>query len=502
MTFYELMSGAGLECPRELWDREVSAIVTDSRKATKDCIFVCLRGSRYDGHDHIEQAIEAGAAVIVAEKVRGVREGGAALTFVNNTRLCASLLYNEWFGRPSDDLTIIGVTGTNGKTSVTNMLYSIFDDAGYPCALIGTLGIYSRGKRMDGGALSVSNMTTPDPERLYGALAQMRQDGVRYVFMEVSSHALVQCRTDAIEFDSAVFTNLSEEHLDLHGDMESYYRAKEKLFLQSRRSVVNIDDVAGRRLFRSLEGKNAINISCSRSDGDFCAFGEEYSERDGIKYLLKSPNGEYRVSLPNFCGEFQVMNSLEAAAVAMSYGISPSGVLSSFEKMSGVKGRMERVIAHKDQKIDIFIDYAHTPDALERVLLSAKALKRDAKSKIVLLFGCGGERDRGKRRIMGQIASRLSDLVVVTSDNSRGEDPSGIIGEILGGIDKEKPYAVIPDRKDAIERAVCEYTNEGDLLLLAGKGHECYEIDRGGVRPFDEREILRDALKRLYDNDL
>jgi UDP-N-acetylmuramyl tripeptide synthase len=196
------------------------------------------------------------------------------------------------------------------------------------------------------------------------------------------------------------------------------------------------------------------------------------------------------------------MNSLEVAAVAMSYGISPSGVLSSFEKMSGVKGRMERVIAHKNQKIDIFIDYAHTPDALERVLLSAKALKRDAKSKIVLLFGCGGERDRGKRRIMGQIASRLSDLVVVTSDNSRGEDPSGIIGEILGGIDKEKPYAVIPDRKDAIERAVCEYTNEGDLLLLAGKGHECYEIDRGGVRPFDEREILRDALKRLYDNDL
>ena len=498
MTFYELMSRAGLECPRELCDREVSGIVTDSRKATKDCIFVCLRGSRYDGHDHIGQAIEAGAAVIVAEKVRGVREGGAALTFVNNTRLCASLLYNEWYGRPSDDLTMIGVTGTNGKTSVTNMLNAVFSGAGYPCATIGTLGIYSRGKRMDGGELSVSNMTTPDPERLYSALAQMRRDGVRYVFMEVSSHALVQCRTDAIVFDCAVFTNLSEEHLDLHGDMESYYGAKEKLFLQSRRAVVNIDDAAGWRLFRSLRMSADLKKSCSAQIGDFCALFDSRACARELRYRVLEDECEYEISLPNLCGEFQVMNSLEAVAVARMYGISPESISCSLASMSGVKGRMERVVAHKDQKIDIFIDYAHTPDALERLLLSAKALKRDAKSKIVLLFGCGGERDRGKRRIMGQIASRLADLVLVTSDNSRGEDPSEIIREILSGIDKEKPYAVIPDRKEAIGRAIREYTDEGDLLLLAGKGHECYEIDLGGVRAFDEREIVRDALTRLY----
>ena len=499
MTFYELMSRAGLECPRELYDREVSGIVTDSRKATKNCIFVCLRGSRYDGHDHIEQAIEAGAAVIVAEKVRGVREGGAALTFVNNTRLCASLLYNEWFGRPSDDLTIIGVTGTNGKTSVTNMLNAVFSGAGYPCATIGTLGIYSRGKRLDGTELSVSNMTTPDPETLYGALAQMRSDGVRYVFMEVSSHALVQCRTDAISFDCAVFTNLSEEHLDLHGDMESYYKAKEKLFLQSRRAVVNIDDAAGWRLFRSLRMDADLKKSCSAHRGDFCALFDSHRCAGELLYRVLEDEREYEISLPSLSGEFQVMNSLEAIAVARMYGISPESISSSLASMSGVKGRMERVVAHRNQKIDIFIDYAHTPDALERVLVSAKALKRDVKSKIVLLFGCGGERDRGKRRIMGQVASRLADLVVVTSDNSRGEDPNGIIREILSGIDKEKPYVVIPDRKEAIDRAIREYTDEGDLLLLAGKGHECYEIDRDGVRAFDEREIVRDALTRLYD---
>lgn len=499
MTFYELMSRAGLECPRELYDREVSGIVTDSRKATQNCIFVCLRGSRYDGHDHIEQAIEAGAAVIVAENVRGVREGGAALTFVDNTRLCASLLYNEWFGRPSDDLTIIGVTGTNGKTSVTNMLNAVFSGAGYPCATVGTLGIYSRGKRLDGTELSVSNMTTPDPETLYGALAQMRSDGVRYVFMEVSSHALVQCRTDAIVFDCAVFTNLSEEHLDLHGDMESYYKAKEKLFLQSRRAVVNIDDAAGWRLFRSLRMDADLKKSCSAHTGDFCALFDSRRCAGELLYRVLEGEREYEISLPSLSGEFQVMNSLEAIAVARMYGISPESISSSLASMSGVKGRMERVVAHKDQKIDIFIDYAHTPDALERLLVSAKALKRDVKSKIVLLFGCGGERDRGKRRIMGQVASRLADLVVVTSDNSRGEDPNGIIREILGGIDKEKPYVVIPDRKEAIDRAIREYTDEGDLLLLAGKGHECYEIDRDGVRAFDEREIVRGALTRLYD---
>ena len=503
MKFEELLAKVDIECPAWLYGREVSAIVTDSAKAIKDCIFVCLRGSRCDGHDHIDDAVAAGAVVIVAEKVRGVSVGGAALTLVNNTRLCASLLYNAWYGSPSEDMKIIGVTGTNGKTSVTWMLKALFEAEGYSCALIGTLGIYCGEKALGSRELSVSNMTTPDPQILYSALAEMKREGVEYVFMEVSSHALTQCRTDAINFDCAVFTNLSEDHLDYHGDMESYYRAKEKLFFRSRRAVVNIDDAAGRRLVRTLrEGQNEL-VTCSRTEGDFCAFltsaikpcgsfGTEYTLK------IKTAQASIGVFLPNFSGEFQIMNSLEATAVAFTYGISAERISETFAKMQGVRGRMEAVRAHERQNFSIFIDYAHTPDALEKLLRSIRAQREDG-SRIILVFGCGGNRDRYKRRVMGQIASRLADITVITSDNSRNEEPTEIIKDILKGIDKEKRYTVIEDRRSAIRRAIFEYTAAGDILVLAGKGHEAYEIDREGVHAFDERQIIREALAELFE---
>lgn len=496
MNFESLLGAIGLECPKELLGEEVSCIVTDSAKACENCIFVCIRGSRFDGHDHIVEAMEAGAKVIVAESVRGEREGGAALTLVNNTRLCASLLYNEWYGRPADCMKIIGVTGTNGKTSVSCMLKALFESAGHFCALIGTLGIYSGERRLGDCSLSTSNMTTPDPETLYSALAQMKQDGVEYVFMEVSSHALAQCRTDAIEFDCSVFTNLSRDHLDFHSDMESYYRAKEKLFAHSRQAIVNSDDAAGRRIARFLQEQGIPLRSCSRAEGDFCALFERHGIPCGIEYLLKYSEGEFRVSLPNFSGEFQIMNSLEAAAVALTYGISPSTVERAFKNMTGISGRLERVTAHENQNIDIFIDYAHTPDALERLLRSVRELKK-GNGRMIVLFGCGGDRDRSKRREMGQIASRLADLVIVTSDNSRSEDPRQIFADILKGIDKEKEFTVIEDRRMAIERAIKEYARAGDVLVLAGKGHECYEIDSHGVHAFDERRIVREVYNDL-----
>lgn len=496
MNFESLLGAIGLECPQELWGKEVSRIVTDSTKVCEDCIFVCIRGSRFDGHDHIVEAMEAGAKVIVAESVRGKREGGAALTLVNNTRLCASLLYNEWYGRPADCMKIIGVTGTNGKTSVSCMLKALFESAGYFCALIGTLGIYSGERRLGDRSLSTSNMTTPDPETLYSALAQMKQDGVEYVFMEVSSHALAQCRTDAIEFDCSVFTNLSRDHLDFHSDMESYYKAKEKLFAHSRQAIVNSDDTAGRRIVRFLQEQGVSLGSCSRTEGDFCALFERYGTPCGIEYLLKYAEGECRVSLPNFLGEFQIMNSLEAAAVALTYGIPPSTVERAFKNMAGISGRLERVTVHKNQNIDIFIDYAHTPDALERLLRSVRELKRGG-GRMIVLFGCGGDRDRSKRREMGQVASRLADVVIVTSDNSRSEDPKQIFADILKGIDKEKEFTVIEDRRMAIERAIKEYARAGDTLILAGKGHERYEIDSHGVHAFDERRIVREVYNDL-----
>jgi UDP-N-acetylmuramoyl-L-alanyl-D-glutamate--2,6-diaminopimelate ligase len=286
--------------------------------------------------------------------------------------------------------------------------------------------------------------------------------------------------------------------------MEAYYKAKEKLFLRSRRAVLNVDDTAGRRLARILRERQIEFKTCSAEKGDFCALLEN---ADGCKgsfiteYTLKTAKGCIRVSLPNFAGEFQIMNSLQAAAVALSYGISHERVRDTFAKIQGVKGRMEQVRAHGKQNIHIFIDYAHTPDALEKLLRSIRSMRADGQ-RIVLLFGCGGDRDRSKRRVMGQIASRLADMTVVTSDNSRSEDPAEIIGDILKGIDKEKRFTVIKDRRSAIRRAILEYTRPGDILVLAGKGHETYEIDRDGVHAFDERQIIKETLCESFGKDL
>lgn len=492
MLFEKIFLEIGLECPSVLEGRIASGIVTDSRRVIKDCIFVCLSGSVCDGHDHIDEAIRAGAAVIVAEKVRGMCEGGAAIILVENTRLTASLLYNVWFGRPAQTLKIIGVTGTNGKTSTALMTKKIFEAAGYPCGFLGTIGYRSVSDRI----LSYAEMTTPDPERLYGALAEMKRDGAEYVFMEVSSHALVQCRADAIEFDTAVFTNLTEDHLDFHKDMESYYKAKEKLFTLCRRAVVNVDDAAGRVLFHSLKERGADVKSCSLDKGDFCALLPKLKGAQGCEYALKTEQGIYIISL-SLAGEFQIMNSLQAIAVALMHGIPIEKIKRALGELKLISGRMERLVAHERQNFDIFIDYAHTPDALEKLLHSVRGFKGES-SRITLLFGCGGEREKEKRKLMGQIASRLADTVVITSDNSRGEDTDVIISDILKGIDKESEYVVIKDRREAIERAVREFVRKGDILLLAGKGHESYQITEKGKIRFDEREIVKEALERLY----
>lgn len=492
MRFGELLSEVGLRCPADVEEKTVTDIVTDSREVTKDSIFVCICGGVSDGHDHVEKAIEAGAAVIVAEKVRGVCVGGAAIILVENTRLTASLLYNVWYGKPAADLKIIGVTGTNGKTSTARMLLEIFENAGYPCGFLGTVGYMSVGRQL----ISEAQMTTPDPRTLYLALTQMKREGAQYVFMEVSSHALSQSRVGAIRFDTAVFTNLTEDHLDYHKDMESYYNAKKKLFEQSQRAVVNIDDAYGERLFGYLKDRGADVKSCSLDKGDFCALFSRSSDLAGSEYVLKCANGTYRVSLP-ILGSFQIMNSLEAASVALLHGIPIESIRDTLRSFGGISGRMERLEAHPKQNFDIIIDYAHTPDALEKLLRSVKEIKDD-RASTVLVFGCGGEREKEKRRLMGQIASSLADICIISSDNPRSEDPHKIILDILKGVDKEKAYTVIEDRAEAIGQAV-RYAKKGDVVVLAGKGHELYQIDSDGKHHFDEREIVREALKKLYE---
>ena len=491
MNFDELLLPIGLECPKELVGVEVSKIVTDSRKATQNSIFICIEGARYDGHDHITEAVNAGAKVIVAKIVRDVCVGGAALLYVENTRNVSSLLYNRWYNDPTSDIKIIGVTGTNGKTSIAYMIYNILESAGKRVGLIGTVECLSVDRKP---LLKGGNMTTPDPEELYSMLAKMKSDGAEYVVMEVSSHALAQGRVEAISFELALFTNLSEEHLDFHSDMEDYFQTKKRLFNKAKKAVVNIDDAYGERIHSLLYEKGSFVKSCSQRRGDFCALDAKIGESGNEYVYLENDDKCHSYTVKTrLSGEFQIMNSLEAIAAARCCEIDIGTAVSAISNIKRILGRMERVEIYPDQDIKIFIDYAHTPDALETLMRSVRGFSKP-QGRIILLFGCGGDRDRSKRKTMGQIASRLADLVIVTSDNPRSEDPKQIIKEILKGINKEKEFVAIESRKEAIEQAIIYYARANDTVVLAGKGHETYEIDGSGLHSFDEREIVYKAL--------
>ncbi len=492
MKVSELFGRAELDYPPELGDIEIETIVTDSRQVTPGCLFLCIEGLHTDGHGYIDDAIRAGAAVIVAERVRDACVGGAAAyIMLQNTRKASALLYNALYGNPTEKLKIIGVTGTNGKTSVCTLLCELFEAAGHRCGILGTVccrsadGVVLSPKNVD----SLANMTTPDPENLYPMLAKMVEDGVEYVFMEVTSHALALHKTDAIEFEMGVFTNLTQDHLDFHGDMESYFQSKKRLFSRCRRAVVNVDDPYGARL---LEELSCPAVACSAGVGDFCALDVKSNGAEGSSYQMKTGTGSFpvRISIP---GSFSVTNSLLAGAVAMECGISPKIIRSVFAHTSGVCGRMERVCSDGESDPTVLIDYAHTPDALEKLLRSVHGLRADGE-RILLVFGCGGDRDRGKRAEMAHVASRFADFVFITSDNSRSESPQQIFSDIVRGMNKEKPFLVIPDRRTAIRTAVLQAGSK-DYVILAGKGHEKYEIDHKGRHPFDERVIVKDAFR-------
>ncbi len=483
MLLSKLFFDAGIACPEEYSNIEISGVVTDSRKAYGGCIFVCVAGHNNDGHDYIDEAIKHGAVVIVAEQVRDGCVGGAAILKIDNTRLVAARLYNAWYKKPSDRLKIVGITGTNGKTSVSYMLESIFMEAGVPCAVIGTLGCRINGIETE---LCRTGLTTPDSSELYPFLAHLADEGIAYVFMEVSSHSLALSRVEGIEFEYGVFTNLTRDHLDFHGNMESYFEAKARLFEHCRGKIINVDDSWGALLCRRYKD----GISCSKRHGDSVAFLPK-CDIDGIEYTLCFENESHRIKSP-VLGDFAVTNSLLAATLALDAKIASKDVIGGLSRFFGVEGRMERI--YTERGFDVIIDYAHTPDALERLLTSLHGLRREG-TRIILTFGCGGERDRGKRKQMANIASRLADFVIVTSDNPRGESPDGIIRDVMKGIDKEKPYAKIESREAAINYAV-EIAREGDLLVFAGKGHEKYQITAEGKRYFNEREILRSALEK------
>lgn len=460
-----------------LHDRQVTYITDDSRKLQQGCVFVCIEGSHFDGHSKAQEALDAGAAAIVVQRDLGL----AQQVIVENSRYAYAMLCAAFFGNPADSLKMIGVTGTNGKTTVCFLLKEILEYAGYKTGLIGTV------KTMIGDMEQSATLTTPDPFDLQRILREMADAGCKYCCMEVSSQALHQQRVAGVRFAAALFTNLTQDHLDYHGTMEEYKAAKHKLFEQAEISVINLDDAAAQYMMHNTESRN-VTVSHKTDASDYTAKNIRLKP-DGVTYEIVGNGIIGRISFP-VPGLFSVSNSLCAAACAVELGIDFPVVLQAVAKTS-VPGRLERVDA--DVPYAILIDYAHTPDALENVLGTLKAI---APARVLCVFGCGGDRDAGKRPVMGEIAARLSDVAIVTSDNPRSEDPEKIVQDILAGIPQPaENVRVEVDRKKAIALAMREAQPE-DIILLAGKGQETYQILADGKIHFDEREIVQDILQK------
>ena len=475
-----LEAGFEKEQFKQLPNREIKGITCDSRRVKRGDIFVAIGGLRHDGAHFAADARLRGAALVVSERICCEEQ-----LLVTDARAALSSLCDAWCAHPGKEMKLIGITGTNGKTSTAAMLAWILKKAGKRVGVIGTVGATVNHARVTfENADLLANMTTPDPTELYPMLAQMRDEGVEYVVMEVTSHALSFSKVSPLWFSRAVFTNLSADHLDLHGDMESYFVEKRKLFSQCDHAIVSLSTPFGERLCEGLECPldvvNEENLLDVKEEGI-----------KGVSFRLLCRGDELCLTLP-VPGRFSVENGALAAMTAYSLGIDGNMICEALACFPGVRGRMERVEV-SGLPITAFLDYAHTPDALEKLLQTVRGFVTPAQ-RITLLFGCGGDRDRYKRRVMGAIASRHADLVILTSDNARGEDPQAILAEILRGIDKEKPYIVIPDRQRAIRYAV-ENATVGEVLVLAGKGHEEYEIKGSERLPFSEREILTDCMR-------
>ena len=482
-------------------DVDLTGICPDSSRVKPGNLYIAIEGLHADGHSFIGEAKKRGAsAFAVSSKALAegrVKEQTLPLLVADDTGALSAHLFAAWHGDPQKQMKIVGVTGTNGKTSVTTLIREMLSRAEIPSGLIGTAGCLSpKGKIEIKPSNPNANMTTPDPEELYQILRVMADAGARVAVMEVTSHALALRKTDPIDFEVAVFTNLTEDHLDLHQNMENYFAAKARLFEKCRLAVINYDDRYGRILADNIK---IPRILCSMEGRDTdCAAEDVHLRADGgLEYKLTSRDLRLRVR-SQLCGGFNVMNTMQAAVTAKALGASVNTIKDTLSHFSGIKGRLERLKIYGKYDFSVYIDYAHTPDALENLLRTARTfVKKD--QRIVLLFGCGGDRERQKRPVMGRIAVDMADFVIITSDNSRSERTADIIEDILSGIvDRDgAAYTVIESRKSAIEYAI-KNARRGDVILLAGKGHEEYEIDEKGKRPFSERDLVKEFVEKYY----
>ena len=461
-------------------EREISGVSYDSRKTEKGDMFVAIRGFEADGHKFIPKAAENGAAVILCEEKPSC---DIPYVLVSDSRYGLAIVSRDFFGDPASEMTMIGITGTSGKTSssylIKHMLESKLDAK---VGLIGTNG------NMIGDEFLHTEHTTPESYELHKLFRHMADSGCTHVVMEVSSHSLTLERVAGIHFDVALYTNLSQDHLDFHGTMEEYAAAKRKLFSMCSLGCFNLDD-AWADFMRDGASCRTMTFSTEKNEADLVAKDIRLTA-DGVRFASGSGD-EISMTKLGIPGMFSVYNALGTMSVGLALGLSLADCSDAMSSAKGVKGRLEIVPTGRD--FSVVIDYSHKPDALEKVL---KTLKPVTRGRLIALFGCGGDRDKLKRPIMGRIAADNADLVVVTSDNPRTEDPDEIIREIVAGMkDKRTPTKVICDRREAIAWAI-DNAAPGDVLLLAGKGHEDYQVVGHEKHHMDEREIVSDCLKK------
>lgn len=476
----EALERAGLLVSRgEALPPSVSAISDDSRSTQRGALFVAVRGSGLDGHNFLDAAAQSGAAAAIVEDAARTT---LPTLVVREGRRAAAIAAAAFYGEPARTMRLVGVTGTNGKSTTVGIIRHLLDAAGARSASIGTLGVLvgSEGEELPGG----NGLTTPGPVELQRVLRALHDMGVRSVAMEVSSHALDQRRVEGIRFDAAVFTNLTRDHLDYHGTMEAYLGAKARLIellAPTGTAVVNADDQAWAAL---PDNGHRLRFSCTSAPADVRAEDVRF-EQGGSVWRLVTPAGVQPLTLP-LIGDFNITNALGAAAAAFALGTPLSEIASRLATMPQVPGRLEIIGRHPT----VLRDYAHTPDALERAL---SALRPFTAGRLIALFGAGGDRDRGKRPLMAEVAHRLADRVVVTSDNPRTEDPEAILDDITAALPTGS-FERIEDRRLAIARAIALADPARDVVLLAGKGHETYQIRGTTKLPFDERLIVSELL--------
>lgn len=484
---------------------EIEEIFLDTRQVVRNGLFIALEGLHTDSHRYFGDAESHGAiAAVISE--RALFDGRIALEKVRIPLICVkdcreamARIFAAWYANPQRKMTFIGVTGTNGKTSVTRMIYEVLSRSGSKCGLIGTAGnLISRGDGEESEELDIkasnANMTTPDPQELYKILDRMQSASVRYVVMEVTSHALALSKVAPIDFEIGVFTNLTEDHLDFHENMEEYYKVKRSLFERCNKAVINIDDRYGRRLAEETETLR-FTTSADGRNADYSACDIRCHGENGMEYRLASGRMRLRIKT-KIPGAVTVMNTLETAAVCNLLGVSPREIKDSIFALGTIRGRLEKLKLSDRVNFSVYIDYAHTPDALENLLRTAKMFAKRGQ-RIVLVFGCGGDREKPKRAMMGRIASAMADFFVITSDNSRSEEPAEIISDIISGVGDDGHFTVIEDREKAIEYVI-KNARVGDIILLSGKGHEEYRIDKSGRHDFSERELVDKYVKRYY----